>query len=68
MHTTLPGVLSYECELVSEWENCPDLAGAKLLPLNKCSRSVFLVFLSAVEMAFLVKMIVNRSMDGCEFL
>ena len=61
-------MLSDKCELVSEWKNYPALVGAKLLPLGKCSVSVILVILSAVEMAFLVEMIVNRSMDGCEFL
>ena len=61
-------VLSDKCELVSEWQKSLGSAGAKLLPLDKCGGSVFLVILSAVEMSFLVKMIVNRSMDGCEFL
>ena len=61
-------VVSDKSEPVSELENNPALVGAKLPPLSKCSGSVFLVILSAVKMSFLVKMIVNRSMDGCELL
>ena len=61
-------VVSDESEPVSELENNPALARTKLPPLGKCSGSVFLVILSALEMAFLVKMIMNRSMDGCELL
>ena len=61
-------MLSDKCELVSVWQIRLRSDGAKLLPLGKCGGSVFLVILSTVEMAFLVKIIVNRSVNGCEFL
>ena len=60
--------LSDESEPVSELRNYPALVGAKLPRLSKCGGSVFFVILSAVEMAFLVEMIMNRAVDGGEFL
>ena len=64
----LAEVVSDESEPVSKLRNYPALVGAKLPPLSKCGGSIFFVILSTVEMAFLVKMIVNRSMNGGEFL
>ena len=65
---TVVMVVSDESEPVSKLRNYPALVGAKLPPLSKCGGSIFFVILSTVEMAFLVKIIVNRSVNGCEFL
>ena len=44
------------------------LAGAKLQPLDLRSGSIILEILSALDMSFLVKMIVIGFVDRCEFL
>ena len=45
-----------------------NLCGSKLAPLNQSSGAVQFETFSGVKVAFQVKMIVNRGMDGCEFL
>ena len=55
----LQQAVSDKLEPVSGFWNRPALAGAKLPPLGKCGGSVLFEILSAVEVAFLVEMIVD---------
>ena len=61
-------VLSDKCEPVSEWPVTVALCRTELTPLSESGSAVKLEFFSAVEVAFLVEMIVDRRVDGDEFL
>ena len=47
--------------------DCP-LSRAKPAPLGESSGAVGLEIVAAVEMSFLVEVVVDRGMNGCEFL
>ena len=61
-------VLSDKCEPVSEWPVTVALCRTELTPLSESGSAVKLEVFSAVEVAFLVEMIVDRRVDGDEFL
>ena len=61
-------VLSDKCEPVSEWPVTVALCRTELAPLSESGSAVKLEVFSAVEVAFLVEMIVDRRVDGNEFL
>jgi hypothetical protein len=61
-------VLSDKCEPVSEWPVTVALCRTELAPLSESRSAVKLEVFSAVEVAFLVEMIVDRRVDRDEFL
>ena len=61
-------VLSDECELVSVFPIGANLGSTQLTPLGESGGSVELEIGPAVEMSFLVKMVLDGGVDGDEFL
>jgi hypothetical protein len=61
-------VLSNECELVSAFPILANLGRTQLTPLGESGGPVELEIGPAVEMLFLVKMVLDGSVDGDEFL
>ena len=61
-------MLSGKLDPVSGLRRYPALAGTELPPLGKRGGAVLLEVLSAVEMTFLVEVIVDRAVDVCELL
>ena len=61
-------MLSDKCEPVSEWPVTVALCRTELAPLSESVSAVKLEVFSAVEVAFLIEMVVNGGMDGGEFL
>ena len=66
--TTVLLVLSDECEHVSVCPTRPVSGRAALAPLSESSVTVDLEALPAGEAAFLVEMVEDRGMNGCELL
>ena len=60
--------MSDECELVSVSPNPWRSGGAKLTPLGKSGGTVGLEVLSTVEAELLVEVVMDRGVDGYEFL
>ena len=61
-------MLSDKCEPVSEWPVTVALCRTELTPLSESGSAVKLEVFSAVKVAFLVEMIVDRRVDGDKFL
>ena len=61
-------VLSDKCEPVSEWPVTVALCRTKAAPLGKSSGAVDLEVIALGEASVLIEMIVDRRVDGDEFL